>query len=60
MRKIDGDELEEILLNEYEKHVARCQGDLAVGAITMAECELHRAQGVRISLDLAKGMPSIE
>lgn len=60
MRRIDGDELVQILEREYEKHMARCQGDLEVGALNMAECELHRAQGLRKALDLTKGMPAIE
>lgn len=60
MRKIDGDELDGILLREYEKHMKRCQDDLAVGALMMAECELHRAQGLRKALDLTKGMPEIK
>lgn len=60
MRKIDGDELHGILLEEYEKHMRRCQANLEVGAMMMAECELHRAQGLRKALDLTKGMPAIE
>lgn len=60
MRKIDGDELDGILTREYEKHMKRCQDDLEVGALMMAECELHRAQGLRKALLLTKGMPDIE
>lgn len=60
MRKIDGDELDGILLREYEKHMKKCQTDLEVGALMMAECELHRAQGLRKALDITKGMPAVE
>lgn len=60
MRKIDGEELDGILLREYEKHMKKCQADLEVGALMMAECELHRAQGLRKALDLTKGMPTIK
>ena len=59
MRKIDGDELDGILLEEYERQVQACEADIRAGAITLATCASYRAQGLRKALLLIKGMDDI-
>lgn len=60
MRKIDGDEAEALLLKEYERHVRMCDEDMKTGAFTLASCAWDRAQGLRIALQLVKGIDTVE
>ena len=59
MRKIDGEQAEKLILDEYERQVQTCEADIRAGAITLATCASYRAQGLRKALLIIQGMDDI-
>lgn len=59
MRKIDGEQAEKLILDEYERQVQTCEADIRAGAITLATCASYRAQGLRKALLIIQGLDDI-